>query len=220
MILAAGRGTRMRHLTANTPKPLLKIADKTLIEWQIFRLARAGISEIVVNLHYLGEQIADYLGDGKKYGVQILYSLEEELLETAGGIKKALPLLGQKPFLVVNADVWIDIDIADFLRNFHQEYSAYLLLVKNPAWKAAGDFAYSDGYVLAGQNFTFAGMSVLSAQIFQDLEEGIPAKLAPIFHSLAEKKMLYGEIFNGDWQDVGTPERLEELQGRFCNGVS
>lgn len=215
MILAAGRGTRMRHLTANTPKPLLKIADKTLIEWQISRLAQAGISEIVVNLHYLGEMIAQHLGDGKKYGVQIAYSREEELLETAGGIKKALPLLGEEPFLVVNADVWIDIDVADFLRKFSRQFPAYLLLVKNPDWKAAGDFSYSNGYVLSGQDFTFAGMSVLSAEIFQDLEERIPAKLAPIFHSLVKKKMLYGEIFNGDWQDVGTPERLAELQRRY-----
>ncbi len=212
MILAAGRGKRMQSLTDNCPKPLLHVGQYSLIEWQIMRLARDGFREIVINLAYLGEQIQQTLGSGKQYGVNIQYSLEPENgLETAGGIIHALPLLGEKPFLVVNADVWCEADYAHFASHYRTEMLAYLMLVATPDWKAQGDFDLVGESVVKGNTLTFSGVSVLHPNLFIDSETGV-LPLAPFLHRAAQQGKLYGETFDGIWQDVGTPDRLNYIR--------
>lgn len=215
MILAAGRGSRMGDLTKDTPKPLLKIGRYALIEWQILRLARAGVVDVVINLAYLGEKIADFLGDGTRYGVRIVYSVEPEGgLETAGGVIQALPLLGEAPFLLLNADVWCDFDYSlwRFLR--FEEAEAYLLLVPNPKWKSKGDFDLAGTRVLPGSSFTFSGISMISPRLFQGASVGF-LPLAPFLHRASERGRLFGTLFLGQWQDVGTKERLAILRERY-----
>lgn len=215
MILAAGRGSRMGALTQNTPKPLLKIGKYHLIEWQIQRLAAAGIREFIINLAYLGEQIAAALGDGSRYGVQISYSPEPEGgLETAGGIIQALPLLGEAPFLVANADVWCAPDYRRFISDYQEQMLAHLLLVPTPAWKNSGDFDLAGERVIIGDTYTFAGISVIHPRLFAGENGGFLA-LAPFLRRAAQQGRLSGCLFTGQWQDVGTPERLASLQAQY-----
>jgi MurNAc alpha-1-phosphate uridylyltransferase len=209
MILAAGRGQRMLALTANTPKPLLKVGQDTLIEHQIKRLRQQGFSDIVINHAYLGQQIVDYLGDGSAYGVHIRYSAENPALETGGGIFHALPLLGDAPFLVVNADVWTDYPFAR-LKNCTAQ--AHLVLVDNPEHHHNGDFYLTDNRVqLQGkQPLTFSGIAVYQPDFFQYCRAGC-FPLAPLLSQAIERQQVSGEHYRGLWLDVGTPQRLQQV---------
>lgn len=211
MILAAGRGERMRPLTDATPKPLLRAGGKALIEYHLEALVRAGISDIVINHAHLGDRIEAVLGDGGRYGARIRYSGEPEgALETGGGIFQALPLLGEGPFLVVNGDVWTDLDYARLPREF--DGLAYLLLVDNPAHHTAGDFCL-DGdrvHVCDGPRLTFSGIGLYRAALFRGCRPG-RFPLAPLLRDAMAEDRVRGAHFQGRWLDIGTPRRLAEL---------
>lgn len=221
MILAAGRGERMRPLTDHTPKPLLNVGGKPLIVWHIENLAKAGFKEIIINHAHLGQQIEDALGDGKQWGVHIQYSPETVALETAGGIANALPLLGDEPFLVVNGDVFTDINFqtTTLQANIHAVRSgiknprAHLVLVNNPPQHPKGDFAIQDGLLKnEGETMlTFSGVGVYHPDLFAGIKRGEPAKLAPLLRQAIAENKATAEHHQGVWHDIGTPERLREL---------
>lgn len=216
MILAAGKGTRMRELTLNVPKPMLRAAGKPLIEYQVEALVKAGIDEIVINHARFGEQIEDYLGDGSSWGARIAYSREgEEPLETAGGIIKALPLLGEGTFLAVNADVWTDFDYSHLLTN--NEGQAKIILVENPDHNPDGDFALEKTRASnhGSPKYTFAGIGLYHSNIFSDGINESKLSLTPIIRKIADKQELYAELHHGEWIDVGTPERLDALRAKL-----
>ena len=222
MILAAGRGERMRPLTDTTPKPLLKVAGCSLIEQHIQSLYRAGIREIVINHAWLGEQIESELGNGEKWGVQICYSKEETALETAGGIRNAISLLGNQPFLVINGDIWTDFPLIQLIhrakKTIDQLIWAHLLLVPNPPHHLSGDFQLDENSSLLYENgifpnlssYTFSGIGVYHPKIFHFLEKGTQA-LAPVLKSLIREQHVSADIYEGDWFDIGTPQRLDEI---------
>jgi len=215
MILAAGLGTRMRPLTDRCPKPLLPVAGRPLIVHHLARLRRAGITEIVINVSYRAEQIMAALGDGDDYGVQIAWSREEVPLETGGGIRQALPLLGEAPFLLVNGDVWCDLDPAHL--TLRDGDLAQLALVDNPDHHPDGDFHLADdGRVHAeGEpRLTFAGISLLDPTLVADEAPGAFA-LAPLLRRAMAEGRVGGHHHRGEWVDVGTPERLAELDRRL-----
>ena len=212
MLLAAGYGKRMRPLTDHTPKPLLRAGGRRLIDWHIERLRAAGITELVINTGWLGEQIEQALGDGSGAGVRIRYSREGRPLETAGGIRRALPLLGEAPFLVVNADIWTDHDPSRLPRE--PEGLAHLVLVDNPGHNADGDFFLdADGRVFehGEPRHTFAGIGVYRPELFAALPDGEEAPLGPLLRHAMAEGAVSGEVYRGRWRDIGTPERLEEL---------
>jgi MurNAc alpha-1-phosphate uridylyltransferase len=207
MILAAGRGERMRPLTDHTPKPLLKAGGKTLIEYHIESLARAGVGEIVINHAHLGYKLEQFLGSGARWGLQIRYSPEEAALETGGGIFRALPLLGEAPFIVVNADVWTDFDYADL--TLTEGTLAHLVLVDNPPHHPDGDFCLDGPWVRerGGVRLTFSGIGLYAPGLFADCgEERFP--LAPLLREAMEQARITGEHRTGRWVDVVSPERL------------
>ena len=214
-ILAAGRGERMRPLTDSTPKPLLLAGGKPLIVWHLERLAAAGFRNVIINHAHLGEQIESALGDGSRFGLNIHYSVEPPgALETAGGIAKALPLLGNASFLVVNGDVWCDWD---FRRAFAlQNRRAHLVFVDNPPQHAGGDFCL-DGEVVRyaseriGPTLTYAGTGVFSPEFFAAVPAGAIMKMRPLLDAGIAERIVTGERHAGRWVDVGTPERLAEL---------
>jgi len=214
MILAAGLGTRMRPLTNHTPKPLLEVGGKPLIVWHIENLKASGFNTIIVNVAYLGQQIIDYLGDGSKYGVQIHFSDEqnEGALETAGGIVKALPLLSET-FLVVNGDVWTDFNYNSGFE-LKENLLAHLVLIDNPQHNPDGDFYLSKSDL----KYTFSGIGYYSKKMFQDLEYG-KQSLAPLLFEAIDKGILTTEHYAGVWHDIGTPERLKELDELFINAL-
>lgn len=219
MLLAAGRGTRMRPLTDHTPKPLLPVAGQPLIVWHLQRLAAAGLQQVVINLHHLGEQIADCLGDGSAWGLQIHYSREAELLETAGGIIQALPLLGAQPFLLVNADVWTDLDFAQLCSRLPDEADAHLVLVPNAAHHPQGDFALAPDRRLLPANagfpvYTYSGVAVMRPQLFADWPPGV-LPLRPVLERALAAGRVQGELYRGEWHDIGTPQRLQALSDRL-----
>ena len=212
MILAAGLGSRMRPLTDVLPKPLLEVKGKALIVWHLEKLARNGFKEVVINIAHLGYKIPEYLGDGSKYGLSIHYSDEQEsgALESAGGIKKALSLLGDAPFLVVNGDVYCDyeFDVSFELK----DKKAHLILVKNPEHNPKGDFGLSDGLVLNTDDkiYTFSGIGYYDPSFF-DRVALQKSPLAPLLREAITKNDISGELFNNMWHDVGTPQRLKEI---------
>ncbi|MFW5431662.1 MAG: N-acetylmuramate alpha-1-phosphate uridylyltransferase MurU [Methylophilaceae bacterium] len=210
MILAAGRGQRMMPLTANTPKPLLKVADKPLIVWHMERLAKAGFKELVINHAYLGSEIESVLGDGSQWGVNIQYSPEKIALETAGGIAYALPLLGDAPFLVVNGDVYSEIDFSQVLQTPNL---AHLVMVDNPPQHPNGDFVLQGEklQVKGNSKLTFSGVGVYSPALFKGVVRGGAAQLAPLLKAAMAKVLVSGEYYQGVWHDIGTPERLEQI---------
>jgi N-acetyl-alpha-D-muramate 1-phosphate uridylyltransferase len=211
MILAAGRGERMGALTATQPKPLLTIGDRSLIEHHIVRLAASGIEQIVINLSYRGSQVRKRLGDGSRFGVSIEYSEEgEPPLETAGGIVRALPLLGLAPFLLVNSDVYTDFDFRVLIDG---PRAPTLVLVPNPPHNPLGDFGLdAAGVVTAAPPLsTYAGIAVLDARAFSTLEQG-RRQLKPLLDAAIARRELKGLAFSGLWLDVGTPERLEQAR--------
>lgn len=213
MILAAGRGERMRPLTDHTPKPLLPVAGQALIVWHLQRLAAAGFKEVVINHAHLGAQIEAALGNGSEWGLSIAYSPEATALETAGGIACALPLLGEQPFLVVNGDVYCDIDFAALAQGLAAHQLAKLVLVDNPPQHARGDFALDDGKLqLDGVNrLTFSGVAVYHPQLFKDLVPGEVAKLLPLLQQAIAQGQASAIHHHGVWHDIGTPERLQAL---------
>lgn len=224
MVLAAGEGRRMRPLTLTCPKPLLDVAGRSLIEHQIDRLVKAGIKELIINIAYLGEQIKNRLGDGSDYGVNIQYSEEPEPLETGGAIHHALSLLGDDPFLLINADVWLDYPLVELVqRSLLSEEDGFLILVPNPSHNLDGDFYLSkENHVVNKKNntsqeaFTFSGLSVLRPDLIRQypkLREKFPLK--EVFDWAIQQKRLKGKIFQGSWLDIGSQERLEVLRIKF-----
>ncbi|WP_312381391.1 N-acetylmuramate alpha-1-phosphate uridylyltransferase MurU [Stutzerimonas balearica] len=212
MILAAGKGERLRPLTLHTPKPLVRAGGMPLIEYHVRALVAAGFDELVVNHAWLGEQLEAYLGDGARFGACIRYSPEGEPLETGGGILRALPLLGEEPFLVVNGDIWTRYDFARLRRPL--EALAHLVLVDNPAHNPQGDFVLRDGQVYeagAGVALTYSGMALLHPALFSGLQLGA-FKLAPLLRGAMAQGQVTGEHFAGDWIDVGTHERLAQVE--------
>ena len=211
MILAAGRGERMKPLTDKTPKPLLEVGGIPLIIWHIERLAHDGFKEIVINIAHLGYQIPEALGDGSEWGVKIIYSDEQEegALESAGGIVKALPLLGDKPFLVVNGDIWCEYEF-EYDRKLPAGILAHLILVPNPEHNPEGDFALMDGTVVDAKAYTFSGIGYYSPKLFENIPYGRSA-LAPLLREAMKEGKVTGELYEGVWLDIGTPERLEAL---------
>jgi MurNAc alpha-1-phosphate uridylyltransferase len=216
MILAAGRGERMRPLTDFTPKPLLKVGGKALIVWQIERLASAGITDLVINHAHLGAQIEQALGNGSQFGTTISYSDEGIALETAGGIAYALHLLGGQPFAIVNGDIFCDYDCsrlhacAESLQRNGD--SAHLVMVDNPLQHPHGDFGLRGGRMTeTPPKLTFSGIGVYHPSLFVQIERGTKAPLAPLLHAQIALGKVSGEHHQGLWVDVGTPERLTEL---------
>ena len=211
MILAAGRGERMRPLTDHTPKPLLKVGGLSLIEHHIHALKRAGVREFVINHAHLGQQIEQTLGTGAAYDVSIRYSPEAQALETAGGILQALPLLGEEAFIVVNGDVWTDYDFSALVKV--RPHLAHVVLVNNPEHHPLGDFALNaQGHVNAQDwpRYTFSGIAVYDPAFFKDLAPG-KSPLAPLLKSYMQQQQVSGELFQGQWWDIGTPQRLQAL---------
>lgn len=222
MILAAGRGERMRPLTDTCPKPLLEVGGKPLIVWHIERLARAGIEEIVINHAHLGDRFEKALAQGQQWGIHIRYSPEGEALETAGGIANALPLLGNAPFLVVNGDVYCEINYAQFiaraLTRMSQGQLGHIVLVDNPAHHPQGDFVLDASGRVArdgGSTLTYAGIGAFRAELFTSVARSEKARLAPLLHQSIAQDRLTGEHFHGYWEDVGTPERLARLNAEL-----
>ena len=224
MILAAGMGNRMRPLTLHTPKPLLEVGGKPLIVWHIEKLQKMGVQEIVINTAWLGEKLADALGDGSQFGVKILWSHEGQGLETAGGIIKALPLLGNEPFILVNGDVWTTMDFAPLLNVQLQDDLAHLVLVENPVQHPQGDFtlaankAYTFEQARSGENLTYSGVAVMHPQMFVGLESG-KRPLAPLLKQAMQQEKVSAQKLQGVWVDVGTPERLNALDQQIQQGV-
>ena len=233
MILAAGRGARLSPLTDSTPKPLLLVQGRTLIDWQLDRLIAAGFTRFIINLGYLGAQIQSHLALNPRAGIKINFSLEpENALETGGGIVAALPLLGSAPFALVNADVWTDFDFSRLKAmtsaTYRQDWRGHLVLVQNPSHNLSGDFSLQNGWIsnhsalgnshspdevqrgATGMSFTFAGISVLHPDLFRDLSLG-RYPLAPILQRAVSSNTLSGEIHYRQWNDIGTPERLNEI---------
>ena len=218
MLLAAGRGERLRPLTDMVPKALVEAGGKPLIVWHLERLARAGIRDAVINISHLGERIVERLGDGARFGLRLHYSRERERLETAGGIANALELLGRAPFLLVNADVYCECDFARLMNIQLGERLAHLVLVPNPPHRSKGDFSLADGRLgdAAAPRYTYAGVAVVAPKLVQSVNRGEKAPLAPLLYDAAARGLLGGEVYGGLWQDVGTMERLAELE-RFLN---
>lgn len=211
MILAAGRGERMRPLTDVTPKPLLKVGGRALVEYHLESLARAGIRDAVINLAWRADQIRDFLGDGSKYGINISYSDEgPEALETGGGIRHALRLLGADPFWIVNGDVYSDY--AYPRRTLGPDVIGHLVLVPNPAHNPAGDFALHGDVVApdGGKKWTYSGVAVLRPELVAGARPG-KFPLAPLLTEAMQRGAITGEIYRGRWVDVGTPERMRAL---------
>jgi len=261
MILAAGRGERMRPLTDHTPKPLLTVAGKPLILWHIEKLAKAGFDRIVINHAHLGDQIEEVLGDGDAFGLELRYSREGEALETAGGIATAMPLIGAEIFPVINGDVFCDYDFARFAgimdRMQNDDTLAHLVLIDNPPHHLMGDFVLEvnkvmerpspapsvsgdcnlkskasgadgargrahprdAGLLLTARTLTFSGIGIYRRELFASIEPWKKAPLAPLLKEAMKDGRVSGEHFAGRWVDVGTPERLRELDQEICNQI-
>jgi N-acetyl-alpha-D-muramate 1-phosphate uridylyltransferase len=223
MVLAAGRGERMRPLTLDRPKPLLEVAGMPLIGHHLHALAMAGFRDVVVNLSWHGEQIRAALGDGSRYNVRIRYSDEgPEPLETGGGIFRALPLLGPAPFLVLNGDVWTDFPYAKLSESLRPADLAHLVLVENPGHNPGGDFVLRSGRIVEGGTpaevadgrLTFSGVGIYRPELFRGCQDGA-FKLAPLLRAAARESRVGGELHDGEWMDIGTPQRLEDLDQRL-----
>jgi len=221
MILAAGRGVRMRPLTDTTPKALLAVAGKALIAWQLEKLARAGFAEVVINHAHLGHMLEAALGDGSHFGVAIRYSPEREALETAGGIARALPLLGTEPFLAINADIFTECDFSALARVELRGALAHLVLVDNPPQHPRGDFALQAGRVRESGMLmlTFSGIGVYAPRLFGGIPPNAKVALAPLLRKAMAADRVSGEHYRGRWHDIGTAERLDALNTALRGGA-
>lgn len=221
MILAAGKGERLRPLTLHTPKPLVRAGGVPLIEYQLQALRQAGFDQLVINHAWLGQQIEDHLGDGSAVGVSIRYSPEGEPLETGGGIFKALPLLGDDAFVIANGDIWTDFDYASLHGALAEGDLAHLVLVDNPGHHTRGDFCLRDGRVSdyrEGQpSLTYSGIAILRPQLFDGCQPGA-FKLAPLLRQAMEARRVSGVHHRGRWIDVGTHERLADVERQLAEG--
>ncbi|WP_330541043.1 nucleotidyltransferase family protein [Aeromonas hydrophila] len=217
MILAAGRGERMRPLTDSLPKPLLAVGGKPLIVHHIEKLRNAGVTDLVINHAWLGHKLVEALGDGRQFGVDIQWSAEESALETAGGIIQALPLLGDEPFLVINGDTWLDLDYRTLVTQSLGTDLAHLWLVPNPPQHPEGDFALQAGKVVDSPALTFSGVGLYDPAAFAGLTPGA-RKLAPLLREWMAQGRVGGSLLAGEWRDIGTVARLQalddQLQGR------
>ena len=219
MILAAGRGERLRPLTDTIPKAMVSAGGKPLIAWHLERLAKAGFREAVINVSHLAERIVEALGDGERFGLRITYSREREPLETAGGIAHARALLGEAPFLLVNADIYCEFDFSTLRQASLAERLAHLVLVPNPRHRSGGDFTLEDGMIGDGAEprYTYAGIAVMSPAMVAGVGVEQKAPLAPLLYAAAARRQLSGELYRGVWQDVGTRERLAELEAHLAS---
>jgi N-acetyl-alpha-D-muramate 1-phosphate uridylyltransferase len=223
LILAAGRGERLRPLTDSLPKPLLAVGGRALIEWQVERLARAGFTELVVNHAHLGSRIEEALGNGSRFGAHIRYSAESPALETAGGIAQALPLLGDAPFAVVSSDIHTGFDYASLAQPLEAiardpaSCAAHFVLVDNPPWHARGDMGLAQGRITrAAPWLTYGNIAVFHPAVFRGIAPGTWLKLFPWAYSLVDEGRVSGEHFRGAWDNVGTPGQLAELDRRLA----
>ena len=214
MILAAGRGERLRPLTERVPKPLVEAGGKPLLAWHLERLARAGYREVVINVSHLGEQIVAHVGDGARYGLRVAWSREATPLETAGGLAQARALLGAAPFLLVNSDIYCEYELALLRELSLKEHLAHIVLVPNPPHHPEGDFTLEAGAVGNGAapRYTYAGIAVVSPALVADVRAGDKAPLGPLLRKAADRRRLAGELYRGLWTDVGTMARLDELR--------
>jgi N-acetyl-alpha-D-muramate 1-phosphate uridylyltransferase len=235
MLLAAGRGERLRPLTDATPKPLLDVGGEPLIAHQLRWLARAGLTEVVINLFHLGDQIADFVGDGRAFGVEVAFSHETVRLETGGGIVKALPLLGHGPFVVLNGDIWTDYPFERLRRALGPGDLAHLVLTPTPSNRSEGDFNLIDVGPTAGESepsygrivrgahrpFTQCGISVLSPELFRGIDRARlrPFSLRDLWFEAAEDDRVSGELWHGTWADIGSPEQLATVQRMASQGA-
>lgn len=212
MILAAGRGERMRPLTDTVPKPLLEVAGETLLERHLRMLERFGIQNVVINLHWLGEQIIEHIGDGSHFGLQVTYSPETDtILESAGGMQRALPMLGNKPFWAINADIFVDIDLPAI--RLADSVMAHLLMVPTPDYKQGGDFDLEGGMLIASDRpqLTYSGIALFRPEFFHGLAAG-RTPLPPMLVDGANAGVISASMLAGTWHDIGTPDRLEAVQ--------
>jgi MurNAc alpha-1-phosphate uridylyltransferase len=211
MILAAGRGERLKPLTDSIPKCLVKVGNETLLERHFQMLVRAGVTKVVINLGWLGEKIVDFVGSGEKFGLQVIYSLEDdEILETGGGIVKALPLLGDQPFWVINGDIYTDYIMPDI--DLDSNSLGHLILIANPPYRSKGDFNLKDNKVIKDNilPYTFSGIALYDPKLFKN-EVVRKFSIVPILFECIKNKRLSGSFFKGGWHDVGTPDRLARL---------
>ncbi|MGL5225953.1 MAG: N-acetylmuramate alpha-1-phosphate uridylyltransferase MurU [Aeromonas sp.] len=218
MILAAGRGERMRPLTDQLPKPLLAVGGKPLIVHHIEKLKSAGVTELVINHAWLGQKLVESLGDGSALGVTINWSAEESALETAGGIVQALPLLGTAPFLVINGDTWLDLDYGSLVDQPLGDDLAHLWLVPNPPQHPSGDFSLQAERVIDTPALTFSGVGVYDPSAFAHLTHGA-RKLAPLLREWMAQGRVGGSLLAGQWRDIGTVDRLRELDAQLLAGT-
>lgn len=219
MVLAAGFGNRLRPLTDHTPKPLLPIGGKPMIVHHLEKLAAAGFKEVVINLGHLGHKIPEALGDGSSWGLSIAYSDEgPDPLETGGGLAKALPLLGDEPFLLVNGDVWSDLDFSTIPTSLAENDLATLYLVQKPRWREKGDFSLSRSRVVESEipEYLYAGIALYHPKILEGAKVE-KFSIVPRLKSAISKNLVGGILFSGEWDDVGTPDRLSALQSKYGN---
>lgn len=230
MILAAGRGSRMGSLTAETPKALLTVGEHRLIEYPLLQLQKLGVNDVVINVHHHAQQIIDFLGDGHRYGCKIHYSLEPQLLGTGGGIVQALPLLGSAPFYLMSADVWSDFPLRKLPINLTGR-AAHLVLVDNPSYHPQGDYDLQQGYVVKPQEllsqsngqqskrnyrYTYANLAVINPGLLFAKNPPLPFELSKVFERAIHLRQLTGEHYAGQWYNTGTQEDLKRLAAEFC----
>lgn len=212
MILAAGRGTRLAPLTDKTPKPLLPIKGKPLLHWQLTALKSAGVDEVVINLHHLGEQIEAFVEDGRRWNMRVHYSREHEILETGGGVLNALPLLGDEPFLVLNGDIWTDFQFSNLPSTLPQGALAHFVLTPTPAWRTNGDFDCDHGWVTErGNAYCYCGIGVWLKDAFRGYTV-CNFSLRDIFFKLMQERRLSCQVHNDIWHDIGTFDQYQKLK--------
>ena len=215
MILAAGRGERLRPFTDEIPKPLIEVGGQSLLERHLDNVRSAGIETVVINLGWLGDKIVEHVGSGKRYGLEVIYSQEgNNILETGGGIHKALPMLGSEPFLVVNADIYTDMPVPDV--SLENEHLGHLMMVPTPGYRDRGDFNIEEGLIRNGTDaaLTFSGVAIYRPDFFDGCDAG-RFSIAPMLREAADRGQLSGSLYEGLWADAGTPDRLAALKANM-----